>query len=102
LCQEKPFQHPVNPVNPVKKPLPFLGVCVRKIRSPIFLPTSGAVSDFEPRISDFLRISVFGQSCTDLANPTWTPLQTTNLAAGPFHFSDSSGYPARFYRLRWP
>jgi len=42
------------------------------------------------------------EACTNLANPTWSPLQTSTLSGDVFYFSDSqwTNYPARFYRLR--
>jgi len=44
------------------------------------------------------------EACTDLANPTWSPLQTNTLTGGSFYFSDAqwTNYPERFYRLRSP
>ncbi len=44
------------------------------------------------------------EACTNLANPTWYPLQTNTLTGASFYFSDSqwTNYPARFYRLRSP
>jgi hypothetical protein len=43
-------------------------------------------------------------ACTDLANPTWYPLQTNTLSGGSACIVDPewTNYPARFYRLRWP
>jgi hypothetical protein len=44
------------------------------------------------------------EACTDLANPTWLPLQTNTLSGDSFFFSDPrwTNHPARFYRLRSP
>lgn len=41
------------------------------------------------------------QAATDPVNPTWIPLQTSTLTSNLFYFADtnSSQYPARFYRL---
>jgi hypothetical protein len=49
-------------------------------------------------------MSVGVDACTNLANPTWSPLATTTLTSGSAYFSDPqwTNYPARFYRLRWP
>jgi hypothetical protein len=43
-------------------------------------------------------------ACTNLANPSWFPLQTNTLSDDSFHFSDRewTNHPARFYRLRSP
>ncbi|MEK7707782.1 MAG: hypothetical protein AAB380_07280, partial [Verrucomicrobiota bacterium] len=43
-------------------------------------------------------------ACGNLANPTWSPLQTNTLIGDSLYFSDPewTNYPARFYRLRWP
>lgn len=40
--------------------------------------------------------------CTNLTNPTWSPLQTNTLTGNTFYFSDSdwTNSPSRFYRLR--
>ena len=44
------------------------------------------------------------ESCTNLANPTWSPLQTITPAEDPYYFSDPdwTNCPSRFYRLRSP
>jgi hypothetical protein len=38
--------------------------------------------------------------CTNLANPTWSPLQTNTLSSDSLYFSDPAwtNYPSRFYR----
>jgi hypothetical protein len=43
-------------------------------------------------------------ACTDLNNPTWSPLQTNMLTGDSCYFGDPSwtNYPGRFYRLRSP
>jgi hypothetical protein len=43
-------------------------------------------------------------ACTNLANPTWSPLQTNTLIGGSLYFSDPewTNYPGRFCRLRSP
>lgn len=42
------------------------------------------------------------EACTNLANPTWFPVQTNTLTGGSAYFSDPlwTNHPARFYRLR--
>ena len=42
------------------------------------------------------------EATTDLANPTWYPLQTNTLTGASSYFSDPlwTNYPARFYRVR--
>jgi len=49
-------------------------------------------------------LAVVIEAGTNLANPTWYPLQTNILNGNPLYFSDPnwSNYPSRFYRLRWP
>jgi hypothetical protein len=44
------------------------------------------------------------EACTNLANPTWSPLATNTITSAPSYFSDPrwTNYPARFYRLRSP
>jgi hypothetical protein len=44
------------------------------------------------------------EACTNLASPTWSPLQTNTLSSDSFYFSDSqwTNYPTHFYRIRWP
>jgi len=48
--------------------------------------------------------AVVVEACTDLAHPTWSPLQTNTLIGDSFYFSDPqwTNYPGRFYRLRSP
>src|ERR1017187_3193785 len=48
------------------------------------------------------------EACTNLANPTWSPVGTNNLTGGfttgscYFNDPDWTNYPTRFYRLRSP
>ena len=44
------------------------------------------------------------EGCTNLANPTWTPLQTNTLTGDSVYFSDPkwTNYTRRFYRIRSP
>jgi hypothetical protein len=71
--------------------------------------TSGA--DFGVRTNQFgftitgtNGLVIVVEACTDLANPTWSPLQTNTLSGDSFYFSDPqwTNYPSRFYHLRWP
>jgi len=50
------------------------------------------------------NISVVVEACTDLANPTWSPVGTNTLTNGLSYFSDPqwTNYPASFYRVRSP
>jgi hypothetical protein len=43
------------------------------------------------------------EACTNLANPTWSPLQTNTLTGDSCYFSDpgSMNCRRRFYRVRW-
>jgi hypothetical protein len=42
------------------------------------------------------------EACTNLANLTWTPVETNTLTGDSYYFSDPrwTNYPSRFYRLR--
>jgi hypothetical protein len=65
----------------------------------------GASSNgFQFTISWATNTSVVVETCTNLANPTWIPLQSSSLTNGSLNFSDSqwTNYPGRFYRLRSP
>ncbi len=44
------------------------------------------------------------EAATNLANPTWLPLQTNTLTADTLYFSDPQwiNHPGRFYRIRSP
>jgi hypothetical protein len=44
------------------------------------------------------------EACTNLANPTWSPLQTNTLTDGSVYFSDPrwTNYTRRFYGLGMP
>jgi hypothetical protein len=50
------------------------------------------------------NLVVVVESCTNLTNPTWSPVETKSLTGGSSYFSDPqwTNYPARFYRLRSP
>jgi hypothetical protein len=49
-------------------------------------------------------MSVAVDVCTNLADPTWYPLQSNTLTGSSLYFSDPQwrNRPAGFYRLRWP
>ena len=44
------------------------------------------------------------EACTNLAQPSWRPLQTNTLTADSLYLSDPrwTNYPTRFYRIRSP
>jgi len=44
------------------------------------------------------------EACTNLANPSWSPVATNTLTNGSFYFNDPAwtNYPTRFYRLFSP
>ena len=44
------------------------------------------------------------EACTNLANPTWSPVKTNTLTGDSSYFSDPqwTDYPSRFYHLRSP
>jgi len=44
------------------------------------------------------------EACTDVSAGLWVPVQTCTLTNGLLNFSDpnTTSYPARFYRVRWP
>jgi hypothetical protein len=48
--------------------------------------------------------TIMVEAATNLANPSWQPLQTNILTNGSFYFGDPqwTNYPARFYRLSTP
>jgi BspA type Leucine rich repeat region (6 copies) len=51
-----------------------------------------------------LNVTVVLEACTNLANPTWTPLQTNTLANGAFTFSEpvQTNVCGRYYRVTTP
>ncbi len=61
-------------------------------------------SQFGFTIAGTSNLVVVVEACTNLANPTWSPLQTITLSGTSFYFSDPQwmNYPTRFYRLRSP
>jgi hypothetical protein len=48
--------------------------------------------------------TVVVEACTDLANPTWTPVGTNTITDSASYFSDPQwmNYPTRLYRIRSP
>jgi len=50
------------------------------------------------------NLNVVVETSTNLANPSWLPVQTNTLTMGVSYFTDTqwTNYAARFYRLRWP
>lgn len=48
--------------------------------------------------------TVIVQSCADLGNPIWMPVQTNTLTNGSLYFSDTAwkSHPNQFYRVQYP
>jgi hypothetical protein len=48
------------------------------------------------------NLNVLVEAASDLANPSWSPMQTNALTSGSFYFSDPlwTNYRSRFYRVR--
>ena len=46
-------------------------------------------------------IPIVVEACTNLANPTWTPLQRLWLTSSPFYFNEpfQPNSPARYYQI---
>lgn len=66
-------------------------------------PSFGAQSNqFGFIISWATNLAVVVEASTNLARPSWQPLQTNTLTGGTFYFSDPqwTNYPGRFYRIR--
>jgi len=61
-------------------------------------------SGFGFNIAHASHTVVVVESCADLADRIWNPLQTNTLTGGSLYFSDPqwTNYPSRFYRVRWP
>jgi hypothetical protein len=68
-------------------------------------PTFGVgPTGFGFNITGTSNLVIVVEACTNLANPTWSPVGTNTLISGSSYFSDPqwTNYPGRFYRLRWP
>jgi hypothetical protein len=76
------------------------------LRNPQVQPGTFAVrtNQFGFNITGMSNIVVVVEACTNLANPTWYPLQTNTLNGNSLHFSDPNrtNYSSRFYRVTWP
>jgi hypothetical protein len=61
-------------------------------------------NQFGFNITGTSNIVVVVEACTNLANPSWSPVGTNTLTGGSSYFSDPqwTNYPIRFYRLRSP
>jgi hypothetical protein len=66
-------------------------------------------NQFGFNITGSSNLVIVVEACTDLANPTWSPVGTNTLNTfigtnGSSYFSDSqwTNYPGRFYRFRSP
>jgi len=73
------------------------------------MQTSGASfgvrsNQFGFTITGSSGLVVVVEACTNLANPTWSPVSTESLTTGPAYFSDPqwANYGSRFYRLSMP
>jgi len=61
-------------------------------------------NQFGFNITGTSNLVVVIEAATNLANPTWQPLQTNTLNGISLYFSDPqwSNYAGRFYRVAWP
>ena len=61
-------------------------------------------NQFGFNVTGTTNIPIVVEACTNLTNPTWSPLRTNWLTGGSSYFSDPqwANYPRRFYRLRSP
>ena len=61
-------------------------------------------NQFGFNITGTTNIPLVAEACTNLANASWTALQTCTLTNGSIYFSDPAwtNYPGRFYRIRSP
>jgi hypothetical protein len=61
-------------------------------------------NQFGFNITGTSNLAIVVQTCADLSNPVWTPLQTNTLTGALLYFGDPHwmNYGSRFYRLRWP
>jgi hypothetical protein len=59
-------------------------------------------SQFSLTITGSVATSYTILAATNLANPQWTPLLTTNPVTLPFTFVDTNRLPQRFYRVQNP
>jgi hypothetical protein len=61
-------------------------------------------NQFGFNITGTSNLVIVVEACTNLANPTWQPIQTNTLTGGTSYFSDPqwTNYPGRFYRLSSP
>ena len=72
------------------------------------MQTSGAsfgvrTNRFGFTITGSSNLVIVVEACTNLANPTWSPVGTNTLTDGSSYFSDAKwNYPGRYYRLRSP
>jgi hypothetical protein len=65
----------------------------------------GAQSNpFGFNITGTANIPIVVETCANLANPAWTPLQALTVTNGLCSFSDPqwTNFPARYYRLSAP
>ena len=68
-------------------------------------PTFGVRTNrFGFTITGTANIPIVIEASTDLANSTWSPLQTCILTNGTIYFGESAwtNFPNRFYRIRFP
>ena len=74
--------------------LPFLMLADPGVRTNLFGFT----------ISGSNIVVVVVEACTNLAQPTWSPISTNTLTGGLSYYGDPhwTNYPGRFYRLRSP
>jgi hypothetical protein len=58
-------------------------------------------NQFGFNITGTTNLAITVEGCTNLTNPTWTPLLTCYITNGSIYFSDPqwTNYPSRFYRI---
>ena len=83
---------------------PFLADRPTQLWNPQPAAVGVRTGQFGFTINGTVGLVVVVEACTNLANPTWYPLQTNTLTGASFYLSDLqwTNYPARFYRIRSP
>jgi BspA type Leucine rich repeat region (6 copies) len=72
--------------------------------NPAIAPAMLHNGQFGVTVTGNTNIPIQLQACTNLCNPSWTPLTNASLTNGSFYYSEpvQSNCPARFYRVVFP
>jgi hypothetical protein len=76
-----------------------VGIDLRTVYAPLMVSPAIVNGQFEVAVTGPAGADYIVYACTNLVQPDWTPILTTNAPAIPFRFTEPIGHAQRYYRV---